>query len=179
MTEPTETTTPASPEPKAVAVATPQALPSDDKAATRRDEWLEALSRNPRFVLIKPSGKGYVIGGQSPKALTTGVVSAPAYLRQSVAAACLAIAEEAEASEAERHHRPSRGFGDGGADVEREALVGPSPPRPFVDAGRHAEAAEGRASICRGGSRSAAVIRPPTTITPVSQRRLRGRRHSD
>jgi hypothetical protein len=29
------------------------------------------------------------------------------------------------------------------------------------------------------GRRSAAVIRPPTTITPVSQRRLRGRRHSD
>src|SRR4029077_12228512 len=36
----------------------------------------------------------------------------------------------------------------------------------------------GRNGGC-GGSGSAAVIRPPTTITPVSQRRLRGRRHSD
>ena len=74
-----------------------------------------------------------------------------AYLRQSVGAACLAIAEEAEASEAERHHRPCRGFGDGGADFEREGLVRPtSTPRPFICAGRHAEAAEGLAGIGRG-----------------------------
>jgi hypothetical protein len=31
-----------------------------------------------------------------------------ACLRQSVVAACLAIADEAEEAEAERHHRPSR-----------------------------------------------------------------------
>ena len=42
--------------------------PSDDKAATRRDEWLAKLASNPRFVLIEPSGKGYVIGAaQRPK----------------------------------------------------------------------------------------------------------------
>jgi hypothetical protein len=52
----TETTTPASPEPK------------PEPSSPKRDEWLEALARNPRFVLIKPSGKGFVIGGQSPKA---------------------------------------------------------------------------------------------------------------
>ena len=49
----TETTTPASPEPKA--------SPSDDKPATRRDAWAEAIARNPRFVLIKPSGKGLIL----------------------------------------------------------------------------------------------------------------------
>ena len=72
-------------------------------------------------------------------------------LRQSVIAACLAIAEEAEEAEAERHHRPCAGFGDSGdADFERKVLVRPLAPRPFVVAGRHAKAAEGLAGICRG-----------------------------
>ena len=58
MTEPTEKTTP-SPEraPDAKPAATPE---------TKRDEWLEAIESNPRFRLIKPSGAGFVIGGQHP-----------------------------------------------------------------------------------------------------------------
>src|ERR1700722_14833998 len=73
----------------------------------------------------------------------------PARLRQSVAAAGLAIAEEAEQAEAERHHRPRRRFGDSGADFEREILVGPLPPRPFILAGGRAEGAEGLAGVGR------------------------------
>ena len=51
----------------------------------------------------------------------------------------------AEAGEADQHHGPGRGLGDSrrNADVEREVLVGPGPPRPFIDAGGRAEAGEG------------------------------------
>ena len=31
---------------------------------TRRDEPMKALANNPRCVVIKPSGKGFIIGGQ-------------------------------------------------------------------------------------------------------------------
>jgi hypothetical protein len=49
----TETTTPAFPP------ASQEA--GDDKPSTRRDAWAEALARNPRFVLYKPSGKGFIL----------------------------------------------------------------------------------------------------------------------
>ena len=46
MTEPTETTTPASPEPK---------------AETRRDEFMEAPAKNPRFKLLPRRGAGFIL----------------------------------------------------------------------------------------------------------------------
>jgi hypothetical protein len=107
--------------------------------ATRRDALMKALSQNPQFKVLPPSDKGFIIGGQNP--------AQPACLRHNVVAACLAIAEEAEQAEAERHHRPSRRFGDSGADFEREILVGPLPPRPFILAGGRAEGAEGLAGV--------------------------------
>ena len=37
--------------------------------AKKRDVLAEALARDPRFVMVKPTGKGFIIGGQSPKRL--------------------------------------------------------------------------------------------------------------
>ena len=55
MTETTKTKTPER-------VPEPKASPSDDKpATTRRDALMEALEANPRFVVIKPSGKGFIL----------------------------------------------------------------------------------------------------------------------
>jgi hypothetical protein len=31
-----------------------------------RDEYMKRLSQNPRFRIVKPSGKGFVIGGVKP-----------------------------------------------------------------------------------------------------------------
>jgi hypothetical protein len=45
-------------------------------------------------------------------AVDFGVVKASACLRPSVVVACLAIADEAEQAEAERHHGPCRWFGN-------------------------------------------------------------------
>jgi hypothetical protein len=56
MTEKTEKTTPAPP-----ASPEPKPAPPPDALALK-------LASDPRFVVIKPSGKGFVIGGQSPKA---------------------------------------------------------------------------------------------------------------
>jgi hypothetical protein len=57
MTEKTETekTTPVTPSPP-------------EPSSPKRDEWLEALARNPNFKLLPRRGQGFVIGGQSPKA---------------------------------------------------------------------------------------------------------------
>ena len=59
MIKPTETTT------------TPDRAPEPKPATssgTGRDELMKALEANRRFTLIKSSGQGFVIGGQSPKA---------------------------------------------------------------------------------------------------------------
>ena len=58
---------------------------------------------------------------------------------------------QAETSEAHYQQRQRSGLrrGGGGYDVEREVLVRASPPRPFVGAGRHAEAGEGGVVIGR------------------------------
>src|SRR3984957_146506 len=61
------------------------------------------------------------------------------------------ISYEAQSREAEQHHGPGRGFRDRtGSDDEREVLVRPAPPRPFVSAGRRAEAAKCLAVVGRG-----------------------------
>jgi hypothetical protein len=47
---------------------------SDDGRGNKPNDALtEALARDPRFVMIKPSGKGFVIGGQSPAAAPQGM----------------------------------------------------------------------------------------------------------
>ena len=47
---------------------------SDDGRGNKPNDALtEALARDPRFVMIKPSGKGFVIGGQSPAAVPQGM----------------------------------------------------------------------------------------------------------
>src|SRR5262249_51139012 len=65
------------------------------------------------------------------------------------------IAREAKAREANEHHRPGRRLGDL-SDDEREILVCPLPPRPFIGATRRPEAGESLAAIGRGSEESGA-----------------------
>src|ERR1700734_3415613 len=83
--------------------------------------------------------RGYAEGPDPPGHHILNVARGPAVPPSSQAQSC----------EAQQHHRPSRGFGNF-SDDEREILVRPGPPRPFVDAGRRSEAAEGLAVVGRG-----------------------------
>jgi hypothetical protein len=61
MTEKTTTTTGKSAKSSSAAELEPKPAPPPDALALK-------LASDPRFVVIKPSGKGIVIGGQSPAA---------------------------------------------------------------------------------------------------------------
>ena len=65
----------------------------------------DAIERPPFKVLLR-SGKGFII----ERGLITSIWRCKGCRPTALKAACLAIAEEAEASEAKRHHRPRRGF---------------------------------------------------------------------
>ena len=39
---------------------------SDENGETVREKFMKAVSGNPRFILAKPSGKAFVIGGMRP-----------------------------------------------------------------------------------------------------------------
>ena len=68
-------------------MATDNNNPDDERGKKPAPDALtEALARDPRFVMIKPSGKGFVIGGQSPAApaaahVQTGRTVFPAHAR--------------------------------------------------------------------------------------------------
>jgi hypothetical protein len=78
------------------------------------------------------------------------------------------IAREAEPREADEHHRPGRWFWS--SDDEREVLVDPAPPSPFITARRNAEGAECLVVIGRGIRQGAAgdiVKRHAKKIAPA------------
>jgi hypothetical protein len=61
MTETTKTTTGKSAKPSSAAELDPKPAPPPDALALK-------LASDPRFVVTKRSGKGFVIGGRSPAA---------------------------------------------------------------------------------------------------------------
>jgi len=74
------------------------------------------------------------------------------------------IAREAEAREAEAHHHPRRGFRDGGADLDRDAIVydcADAAAVPAEDVGPRRRRSRSPRGTIRNGSRSGGAVADP------------------